>query len=117
MVRTIRPGVPGNGPNLRRQDFIVTKRHKQHRLAGRVGDPVPATGRPATGRIVRIVTGQNHGFIRDVRGREVFFHRSDLTEGTFNRLVEGDEVTFEVIEDRLSGPRAIHVRKKANTEP
>jgi cold shock CspA family protein len=64
-----------------------------------------------------MVTGQNHGFIRDVRGREVFFHRSDLTEGTFNHLAEGDEVTFELIDDRFSGPRAIRVTKKTSTKP
>ena len=77
---------------------------------------MPATGRPETGRIVRIVTGQNHGFIRDARGREIFFHRSDLTEGLFNRLVEGDDVMFELIEDRLSGPRAIHVKKDTSAD-
>jgi cold shock CspA family protein len=62
------------------------------------------------------VTGQNHGFIKDENGREVFFHRSDFTEGVFNRLVIGDEVMFELIEDRLSGPRAVRVRQKTSTD-
>src|SRR6185369_14546350 len=75
------------------------------------GQPLPLAGRPTTGRIVRMVTGQSHGFIRDSQGREVFFHRSDMAEGTFNDLEVGDRLTFEVIEDRLSGARAIRVKK------
>ena len=94
----------------------MTKRPKANRLAGKPNAPAAPTGKPGTGRIVRIVTGQNHGFIKDSHDREVFFHRSDFTdEVTFYRLVEGDEVTFELIEDRLSGPRAIHVRKTTST--
>jgi len=30
--------------------------------------------------------------------------------------IEGDEVAFQLIEDRVSGPRAIHVRKKASAK-
>jgi len=41
----------------------------------------------------------------------VFFHRSDVTQGTFNDLAVGDTLGFEVIEDRLSGARAIRVKK------
>ena len=38
------------------------------------------------------------------------------TGGQFNTLEEGDHVTFELLEDRLSGDRAIQVRKKAITK-
>ena len=40
----------------------------------------------------------------------MFFHRSDTTFGTFNKLTVGDKVAFELIEDRVSGPRATAVR-------
>jgi cold shock CspA family protein len=77
--------------------------------------PPDPSGRPTTGRIVRVARGQGHAFIRVAGGREVFFHRSDVTEGTFNALAVGDVVAFELIEDRVSGPRATRVRKRARS--
>jgi cold shock CspA family protein len=65
-----------------------------------------------SGRVIKINAGQSNGFIRDEDGREVFFHRSDTTWGTFNKLEIGDTVAFELIEDRFSGPRATHVSSK-----
>ncbi|PYR17999.1 MAG: hypothetical protein DMF98_26300 [Acidobacteria bacterium] len=64
-----------------------------------------------TGVIIRIVHGQSHGFIRTTEDREVFFHRSDVTGGSFNDLATDDPVTFRWTDDTVSGPRAIHVRK------
>jgi len=99
------------------RDFTVTKRSPANRQPGGPNAPTPPAGKAGTGRILRIVTGQNHGFIKDAHGRELFFHRSDFgDDGTFYRLVEGDEVAFELIEDRVSGPRAIHVRKKTSRD-
>ena len=66
------------------------------------------------GKVIRIHAGQSHGFIRDEDSREVFFHRSDTTFGTFNKLLVGDKVAFELIEDRVSGPRATAVRIPKN---
>ena len=64
---------------------------------------------------MRVARGQGHAFIRVAGGREVFFHRSDVTEGTFHALAVGDVVAFELIEDRVSGPRATRVRKRAGS--
>jgi len=83
---------------------------KPARLPGKPNQPQPPTGRRASGRVVRIHSGQSHGFIRDADSREVFFHRSDTVFGTFNKLSIGDTVAFELIEDRVSGPRATAVR-------
>ena len=80
------------------------------RLPGKPNQPQPPSGRRASGRVVRIHAGQSHGFIRDADRREVFFHRSDTTCGTFNKLSIGDTVAFALIEDRVSGPRATAVR-------
>ena len=77
---------------------------------GKPNQPQPPTGRPTSGHVIRIHAGQSHGFIKDVDSREVFFHRSDTTFGTFNKLIVGDKVAFELIEDRVSGPRATGVR-------
>jgi cold shock CspA family protein len=85
------------------------------RLPGKPNQPLPPTGRPAHGKIARINAGQSHGFIRDEDHREVFFHRSDTTYGTFNTLLVGDAVAFDLIEDRCSGPRATRVRRGASS--
>ena len=68
----------------------------------------------ATGRIVKLLVGQSHGFIRLADGREIFFHRADVREGAaFNALNVGDPVTFELLEDTVSGARAIRVNRPA----
>jgi cold shock CspA family protein len=69
-------------------------------------------GTPATGRIVKLFVGQGHGFIRLADHREVFFHRADLEDGTsINDLTVGDTVAFEDLDDSVSGPRALRVRR------
>ena len=77
------------------------------------GKPVrsdDARGRRASGKIVNILTGRGHGFIRLPDEREVYFHRADLQEGTsFNDLQVGDAVTFELLEDTVSGARALRL--------
>jgi len=62
---------------------------------------------------VTLLIGQGHGFVRLASGREVFFHRGDLQEGTsFNALEVGDRVTFELLEDHVSGPRALCIERR-----
>jgi cold shock CspA family protein len=78
---------------------------------GKIGPEV--RGEPTTGRITRILRGQGHGFIRAKDGREVFFHRGDVPAGTFNTLEAGDTVELELLEDVVSGARALKVRKSA----
>lgn len=78
------------------------------------GQPPERHGVPSSGRIVTLLVGQGHGFIRLANDREVFFHRSDVREGTsFNDLAAGDLVRFELLEDDVSGPRALHVQRRA----
>ena len=68
-------------------------------------------GESAIGRVVRVLTGQGHGFVRLRDDREVFFHRSDVCDGTaFNDLQVGDTVAFELFEDSVSGARALRVK-------
>jgi cold shock CspA family protein len=76
--------------------------------------PNDPRGKPVSGRIVNIMFGQGHGFIRLPNEREVYFHRADLHEGTsFNDLQIGDAVKFELLEDPVSGARALRlVRQK-----
>jgi cold shock CspA family protein len=75
--------------------------------------PVEHRGTPSSGRIVTLFIGQGHGFIRLASGGDVFFHRSDVREGTsFNDFSLGDAVTFELFEDHVSGPRALRVERR-----
>ena len=75
--------------------------------------PPERRGIPRTGRIVTLFIGQGHGFIRLANGREVFFHRSDVREGTsFNDFAVGDAVGFDLLEDDVSGPRAVQVARR-----
>lgn len=70
-------------------------------------------GVPTTGRIAKMMVGQGHGFIRLHDDREIFFHRGDLREGTsFNDLQVGDTVAFELLEDSVSGARALRVWRR-----
>jgi cold shock CspA family protein len=67
----------------------------------------------SSGRIVGLRTGLGYGFIRAAGGREIYFHRSDLEDGTsFNDFAVGQAVTFELLEDRVSGPRALRVKRR-----
>jgi cold shock CspA family protein len=85
-------------------------------IAQRVGRPArPADlhGKEVSGRIARIQFGQGQGFIRMPDARDVYFHRADLRDRrTFNDLRVGDRVTFELLDDPVSGARAIHVRRQ-----
>ena len=75
--------------------------------------PAERRGVASTGRIVKLLIGQSHGFIRLAEGREIYFHRGDLEEGTaFNDFTAGDVVTFELLEDTVSGARALRVRRR-----
>ena len=89
---------------------VVRKAAPSHRQPG----PRPAPrGILSVGRIVKLMVGQGHGFIRLADEREVFFHRSDVRDGeSINDFAVGDEVTFELLEDRISGARALQVRRR-----
>ncbi len=94
--------------------FYGTGRRSKAATAKRSTTPArpDPRGRPMNGRITHIVRGQGHGFIR-VRGdRNIYFHRGDVQDGTrFNDLEVGDAVLFELLEDQISGPRALRVTR------
>jgi cold shock CspA family protein len=78
---------------------------------GKLARPV-VSGVQDTGRIVKLLVGQGHGFIRLANGRDIYFHRSDLEDGaSINDFRVGDGVTFERLDDAVSGARALRVRR------
>lgn len=79
-------------------------------LPGPNAPPVPIAGAPAQGTIVRLFSGQCHGTIRTTAGRDVWFHRNDMRNPVdFNACSVGNAVTFDLIDDRISGARALRV--------
>ena len=76
----------------------------------RPAQPHDLHGKPVTGRIASIQIGQGHGYIRLPDERAVYFHRADLGTGTaLYDLKVGDRVVFELLEDKVSGARALRV--------
>ena len=69
---------------------------------------------PGSGRIIALLVGHGTGFIRLSTDCRVFFHRADLQPGTsFNDFEVGDAVDFDLVEDPVSGARALRVRRRA----
>jgi CspA family cold shock protein len=64
-----------------------------------------------TGIIKTLRADKGFGFIRDVDGKEVFFHSSAIFGETINDLREGDGVDFDLGEATGKGPRAASVRR------
>lgn len=78
--------------------------------------PNDRRGTPHKGRIATLSIGHGHGFIRLPDAREVYFHRADLQAGTpFNDMQVGDAVWFELLEDAVSGARALRIARQKST--
>ena len=46
------------------------------------------------GKVVRLIEEDGYGFIESLDGRELYFHRDNLTGNNFDQLTEGIEVQF-----------------------
>jgi len=62
------------------------------------------------GTIRRLITDRGFGFIKTEQEEDVFFHRNELQEAEFSSLKEGQEVEFEVGQERTGRPEAVKVR-------
>jgi cold shock CspA family protein len=97
-----------------RQHFYAVARRAAPRAALATSQPPERRGVSTTGRIVKLLVGQGHGFIRLMDDRQVFFHRTDVREGeSFNDLAVNVLVTFELLEDAVSGARALQVTRRS----
>jgi cold shock CspA family protein/ribosome-associated translation inhibitor RaiA len=67
---------------------------------------------PEHGRVAKLIAGEDYGFIETADGREIYFHRSSVLDGAFDRLKIGADVRF-VEEDGEKGPQASTVRLAA----
>jgi len=59
---------------------------------------------------IKKLTDKNFGFIAQEGGNDLFFHASNLVDGNFDELNEGDNVSFEV-EKTDKGDAAVDVKK------
>lgn len=63
---------------------------------------------PPTGRVIRVIPDQSHGFIITPDHREIYFHRNSVLNDEFGQLKLGVEVTF-IEEQGKEGPQAARV--------
>jgi cold shock CspA family protein/ribosome-associated translation inhibitor RaiA len=70
---------------------------------------VKAHEAPPHGVIASLAPDRDHGFIAAADGREIYFHRNSLAEGTLEDLQVGQEVRFAEAEGD-KGPQATWVR-------
>ena len=61
------------------------------------------------GTIKRLVSDKGFGFIAATDGVEYFFHQSAVSQTSFDQLLEGQAVTFDVGQGP-KGPRGENVR-------
>jgi cold shock CspA family protein len=98
---------PMFGPHMSADYFYAKTSGGAPKRSSTLSRPTVPRGTVLTGRIVHLLIGQCHGFIRLPNAREIYFHRADLQEGSaFNDLQIGDAVAFELLEDAVSGARA-----------
>jgi ribosomal subunit interface protein len=97
-----------------REAFDRVQRQLEDYARRRRGDVKVHEG-PPRGRIVRLVPGENCGFLETLEGREIYFHRNSVVNGAFDRLAVGDEVRFEE-EAGEQGPQASSVSRVGRHE-
>ena len=61
------------------------------------------------GQVNKLKTDRGFGFIKSASGDDVFFHSSAVADAGFDRLSEGQNVTFDM-ENSPRGPRAQNVK-------
>lgn len=59
--------------------------------------------------VTKLFTAEGYGFITDLQGRDVYFHRNSLVNGDFERIKIGSEVRYEE-EHGEKGPQATTVK-------
>ena len=62
------------------------------------------------GTIRRLINDRGFGFIKEERGEDLFFHRSEVQGVDYGSLREGQQVEFEVEKQRDGRSQAVKVR-------
>lgn len=87
--------------------FEAAKRRLEKLTARQRGDVKAHPAQEVTGFVRRLF--EDHGFLRTLDGRDVYFHRNAVVSGDFEELGIGMGVAFEE-EEGEEGPQATSVR-------
>jgi CspA family cold shock protein len=66
---------------------------------------------------IRQVIDRGFGFIKTEEGKELFFHRNEIEGVEFSSLKTGQEVEFEIGQDKKGRPQAVKVRLTETQSP
>ena len=66
---------------------------------------------------IRQVIDRGFGFIKTEEGKELFFHRNEIEGLEFSSLKVGQEVEFEIGQDKKGRPQAVKVRLTETQAP
>lgn len=90
------------------QAFDAARRQVQDHVQVLRGEVKPGNG-PPVATVVKLLPWEGYGFLVDGDGREIYFHRNAVVDGTFDRMVEGMDVRYTESQG-LKGPQASTVR-------
>lgn len=94
-----------------RDAFEAARRQLQEHVRRRRERPHEPSGPSSEGRVGRLIRDLGYGFIETEDGREVYFHRNSVVDGSFERLEAGAPVHFaEELGEK--GPQATSVRPR-----
>lgn len=94
--------------------FSRARRQLQDQVRRMRGAEKHHEGGAATAVVKKLVAGEGYGFIETPDGREIYFHRNSVREGSFDDLDIGDRVSF-VEEEGRDGPQASRLTPVART--
>lgn len=112
-----KPGQRGADTDLGavvREAFRAAERQLESYKGHQREDTTKPTGSALAGRVIQIEPGQDHGYLLNSTGTQLYFHRDSVTNGRFEELREGDPVHY-VEEEGDAGPVATKVRLAGET--
>lgn len=110
-----RPGDRYARPDIRtalRDAFEAAERQLETYKGVKRADTSGPSGSALTGQVTQLLPGEDHGFILNALGTQLYFHRDSVTNGAFEDLTIGQSVHY-VEEEGDAGPVATKVRVPA----
>lgn len=93
-----------------RDAFRAAERQLQTHKEQMREDTTPPSGSALAGEVTQLLPGEDHGFILNALGTQLYFHRDSVTNADLTALKEGDRVHY-VEEEGDAGPVATKVRR------
>jgi cold shock CspA family protein len=96
--------------------FSRARRQLQDQIRNMRGEVKHHEAAADTGVVVKLMAGEGYGFLEAADGREIYFHRNSMQEGSFDDLKPGVFVSF-VEEEGRDGPQASRLRPLGRDAP